>query len=807
MLGNYLKIAARNFKKQKIYALINVAGLAVGIACSMLIALFVRSELSYDRFHENVDRIYRVVMRIHVGTNQFEIALCPSPLSEALTETFPEIVHSARLFTRQSRSSNTYVRYEDRQFKEEGFIWADPAIFKIFTIPIVSGDPESVLKEKNTVVLTPTMAMKYFGNNDPVGKMITLEDGSLYKITGIVEEMPANSNIHYDFIASFQSLSKSRDPDWYDTAVHTYILLRDGFPADQLDDKFPEFSRKYYEPIVQKTMGVSYDAFLESGNLFGFFLQPIKDIHLNPGIQNEFEPTGSKQTVVIFSAISFIILIVACINFINLATARSAKRANEVGVRKVLGSNRKQLIWQFLTESIFLSAFSVVLGIGIVSLVLPLFNNLVGKSLDLAFLLDWTFFPWIIAVMFIIGLVAGIYPAFLLASFQPVAVLKGKMSTRTGGRQFRNILVVVQFTASIVLFIGTFAVYSQLKYIRDKDLGFDKEHVVVIQSAEKLGPNQEAFKNDLKQNTDILAATFTDCLPQFLLEVKMFQKEGAVDKKNHTFITITSDYDFIAVYRPKLAEGRFFSRKQSTDDYAALVNQAALRVLDIGMPLETRLLRMGYRDKPYHIIGVLEDFHMEPLHNQIQPMAVLLLQNKFGVLLSIRIRAGRVREALGFIESRWRRFVPDQPAEYVFYDDNFDLSYETEIRASHVISTFAVLAIFIASLGLFGIASFTTEQRTKEIGIRKVMGASVAVVISLLSTDSVKWVVLANIIAWPVAYFAMDKWLQNFAYRIHMQFWMFIASAVFALVIAIITVGYQTIKAARANPVDALRYE
>ncbi len=807
MITNFIKTTFRNFRRFKGYTFINIAGLAVGIASCLLILLFVNTELSYDRFHEKADQIYRVMMKIHIGANQFDVTRGPCPLSEAMLKDFPEVENSVRLFTQQSRRRTTYVRYEDNQFREEKFIWADSTIFEVFTIPFISGNPKTALKEMNSVVITPAMARKYFADDSPINKMIELEDGSLYKVTGLVEELPPNSHFHYDFIASFQSLKKSRDPDWYDTAAYAYIVLPENYPYRQLNAKFPEFSRKYYEPIVQKTMGVSYDQFLESGNFFGFYLQPLTDIHLHSTAQNKFESSGNMQTVIIFSAIALVILIVACVNFINLATARSAKRANEVVIRKVVGSNRIQLIGQFLTESIVVCAIAVGIGVFMVYLCLPFFNDLIGKSLTTAYLTDEYFLMGIFTGTVLVGILAGIYPAFRMASFEPVSVLKGKNQSGAGGRRFRNILVVFQFATSIILFIGTIVIHNQLNYFQNKELGFDQEHVLVIYSAEKLAPNQESFKNVLKQNANIVSATYTDCLPQILLEVKMFQKEGASDNNNHTLITITSDYDFMETYKPKLYDGRFFSRKQSTDNRAVVVNQAALKELNIEKPLDSRLLRMDYRDKPYQIIGVLEDFHLQSLHFQIQPLAMLFVQKRPGVLLSVRIQPRTIQESLQFIETQWKNFVPSQPLEYVFYDDNFALQYNSEIRAGKVFGAFSSLAIFIACLGLFGIASFIAEQRTKEIGIRKVMGATIPGILINLNKESVKWVLIANIIAWPVAYFAMHKWLQNFAYRIDIEVWIFIIAALLALLIALTTVSFQSIKAALANPVNSLRYE
>jgi len=806
MFKNYFKIAIRNINKHKGYSFINVIGLAIGIACCILIMLFVRSELNYDKFHEKAEQIHRIGLRFNVGANQFDAAIGPVPTAKALVKDYPEVIAATRLFARQSRGGDVFVRYKDMQFKEKKFLWTDATIFDVFTLKLLEGDPDTALKEPHSVIMTNAMAQKYFSKKEPIGKMLTLEDGSIYKVTGIVEEFPLNSHIHFDFLASFSSLPKSQDPDWYDTAVFTYIVLQNNFPASQFKEKLPEFSRRYMAPVIEKIMGVNYDQFLEAGNEIGFILQPLLDIHLHSELGNELEPQGNMNTVLIFLAIAFLILIVACINFINLTTARSTQRANEVGVRKVIGSTRRQILRQFLGESLLLTLTSVLFALILVEIFLPVFNNLVGKQFSPAFLRNLPFLAGIVFGALMIGFAAGFYPAFVLASFQPVRVLRGKIQTGAKGRLFRNLLVIFQFGTTVILFISTVIIYNQLHFVRNKKLGFDKDQIVVIQRAEKLGHNQQAFKNRLKQNSSILSATYTDSLPQMLLEVKIFQKEEA-SNENHTLITISADHDFMETYRPNLHEGRFFERERSTDSSAVILNEAAVKALTIDNPLEKRIILTIPKKIPMHIIGIFENFHLQPLQYRIGPMAAILKGKLPGVLLSVRLQKGKIKEGLSSIQKAWNEFLPDQPLEHVFFDDQFNLSYMSEIQDGKVMTTFACLAIFIACLGLFGLASFTASQRTKEIGIRKVMGASVPRIMFLLSKQFVKWVLIANLIAWPVAYFTMSTWLQNFAYRIDVHIWMFVLSAFVALLIALITVSYQTIKAARTHPANSLRYE
>jgi putative ABC transport system permease protein len=806
MLKNYITIVLRVIQKHRGYSFINIVGLAIGIASCILILFFVQSELNYDRFHENARNIYRVPLRFNVGMNHFDCALAPSPLAEAMVNDFPEVKASTRMY-KQFRTGNVYVRYKDIQFMEEQFVWADPTVFDVFTISLIEGEKTAVLKEQNSVVLTPKMVKKYFGEEDPIGKMLILEDGTPYKVTGIAKSLPDNSHFHFDFLATFSSLRKSRDPDWYDTAVYTYILVQENVTSGQIEARIPEFSRKYYEPIVKRAMGISYEKFIESGNYIGFFLQPLLDIHLHSKVENEFEAPGNINTVTIFAAIALIILIVACINFINLATARSAQRAKEVGIRKVVGSKKKQLLRQFLTESIVFASIAILVALILVELFLPVFNNLVGKNYALSTFMSWAFVFGILFGAVVIGVAAGIYPAFLLSSFQPVDVVKGKFQSGVKGRNFRHVLVVFQFVTSIVLFISTFVISDQLRYIRSKNLGFDKEHVVIIQGARKLGAEREAFKERLKQNPDILNATFTDSLPQMLLEVKVFQKPGEGSNINHTLVTMSADYDFLETYNIKLKEGRYFQKEHSTDTSAVILNEAAIKALNIGSPLEERLLLTEFKNKPYNVIGVIENIHLESLHFNMRPMASILIENRPVMYLSVRIHPQRVDETIQFMEKLWREFVPSQPLDYVFFDDNFAQLYNTEIQAGKTFTAFAALAIIIAGLGLFGLASFVTTQKTKEIGIRKVLGASIPGIILLLNREFLIKVLVANLIAWPVAYFAMNKWLQNFAYRAGIKFWVFVVSAALALVISLLTVSYQTIKAASTNPVNSLRYE
>ncbi len=807
MLLNYFKTAIRSLLRYKGFSLISIIGLAIGLASCIMIILFVTNELSYDKFNKNADQIYRAYLRYDMGSKQFDSPYCPVPLAPTLKEEYAEVIQTTRLYHLNYRNKFVYVKYGDKQYKEENFLWADSTVFDVFTIPLISGNPEKALIKSNSIILTPETAEKYFGDKNPIGKILTLQDGSLYEVTGIAEELPENSHFQFDFLASFAGDEKSRDLEWYDTAVCTYLVLQENYNWKNLNKKLPELSKKYVSPIIESAMGMSYDKFIESGNYFGFFVEPLLDIHLYSEVENGLGKKGNINMVFIFSGIALLILIIASINFINLATARSSIRANEVGIRKLVGSTRLQLISQFLTESIITCIISLVLSIIFVYLLLPFMNNLLGTELVLSGLISGLILLVLFLLLIVVGILAGSYPAFLLTSFKPVEVLKGKTQSGKKGRLFRNVLVVFQFSASTALIICTIVIFNQLQFIKNKDLGFEKDQILIIQNVNKLGSNQKSFKEQLKQYSNIVNATYTDCLPQMMLEVKPFQKIGEGGIENHTIITFTADHDFMDTYKFKMERGRFFDRKYSTDTTSVLLNQAAVTALNFEDPLNEQLLLLGRRQRKMDVIGVIKDFHTQTIHEQINPMASILMRDRPGEFLSARIQAGRIREAIQFIENQWTKFVPEQPFEYTFFNDQFQLSYQHELQSEKIFSSFAILAIFIACLGLFGLASFTVSRRTKEIGIRKTLGATEINVVKILSGDFLKWILIANFVAVPIAWFAMNSWLQNFAFKTELSWWIFVLSGCLALIIAVLTISTQTIKAALANPANSLRYE
>ncbi len=800
MLKNYLKIALRNIKKYKAYSFINIIGLAVGIVCCILISLYVLDELSYDKFNKNYSQIYRVEAEAKIEGRDLNMARTPAPLGATLVNEFPNVIQYARFMP----TSNMLIRYKNNVFNETKFFWADSTLFNVFTMPFIEGNPKTALVQPHTVVLTESLAKKYFGNKDPMGKIMNFEDGTPYTVTGVIKDCPANSHFHYDMFASMSSAEFGKSNFWFNNNFYTYIVLRKGASVSSVESKFPALIKKYGGPQLYKATGVPYDDWLKKGNSYKFYLEPITSIHLYSHLENELEPNSDIKYIYIFSIIALFILLIACINFMNLSTARSSTRSKEVGVRKVLGSNKSQLIKQFLAESFLLTIISFFIAVTLAEILLPAFESLAGKQLHTNYLNNWITIPVLLITIIIVGLIAGSYPSFFLSSFQPVKVLKGKVRGNKGNL-LRSGLVVFQFAISIVLFVGTFIVYSQLKYIQNTKLGFDKNHILVIQRAWALGTNTKAFKQELIKNPGIISASNTNDLPGKPFSETLFHAENSPASVNKILVFMSADQEFAKTMEISLKAGRYFSKEHPSDSLAAVVNESTVKVLGLKDPIGKRIYFVGRKD-PFTIIGVLKDFHYESLHEKIRPL-VILPKRGLTAYLPVRLSSNNINSTIAFIKSEWKKFVPGKPFEYYFLDVDLEHLYQSEQKIGEIFTVFSVLAIFIACLGLFGLAAFTAERRTKEIGIRKALGSSVTGIIFLLSKEFTKWVLIANIIAWPVAYFFMNNWLKDFAYRINMNPWVFLLSGVLTLVIALSTVSIHAVKAAKANPIKSLRYE
>jgi len=806
MIKNYLKVTLRNITKHKAYSFINIAGLAIGMAASVLILLYVRDELSFDRYHENADRIYRVAMEGIIQGRHIRSATSPAPMASTFIEEYPEVVNATRLWD----SYRVLIDYESKRFYEDRFFWADSTVFDVFTLPLIKGDPSTALMHPNTVVITEEMARKYFGDDDPVGKILQYDNRVDYEVTGILADIPSTSHFQFDFLASILTEPRAASPLWISSSFFTYILLQDGYEPSLLEAKLPNLVRKYVGPQVENALGITWDEAVASGLSMTYFLQPLTDIYLRSDVENDMAPMSDISYVFILTAISVFVLLIACFNFMNLATARSSNRAKEVGLRKVMGSDRGRLIRQFLGESVLLTLISLLLAILLIYLALPFFDQLSGKSLSL----DRTSILLLIGIAVGVGLFAGYYPALVLSSFQPVTVLKGQTNTGAGGSWMRNTLVVIQFAISIMLLIGTGIVFRQLNFMRQYELGFAQEQVVVIPiESEDARQQFESIRSELIQHPAVQHVAASNVIPGRFNSNGMFRLEGSQTGEVHSMRVLRVSHEFLETLDIDTVTGRSFSRDFSTDGSTSLLlNNAAVRYLNrlpeevVGKQIENMAAGPDGEDIPYTIIGVVKDFHFESLHRNIKPLAIRVDPSGF-YYLSVRISPERIPETLAFLEEKWQAFESGHPYRYFFLDEDFDRLYEQEERLGRLYSYFAVLTIVIACLGLFGLASFITEQRTKEIGVRKVLGASVISVLVLISKEFTKLVAIAALLACPIAYLIMTRWLQNFAYQIEMPLGIFIQAGLAALVIAWLTVGFRSVKAAIADPIKSLRYE
>lgn len=803
MLKNYFKTTIRNLLKSRGFSFINVFGLATGLACCILIMLFVVDELSYDRYHENADRIYRMANRGVVNNNLDLTARSSPPLGEVLKNEFPEV----EAVTRMRNYGYPVFRYMDHVFSEERVFWTDPAFFKVFSVQFIKGDAETALNRPDALVLTQSMATKYFGDEDPIGKTINTDNVRDLTVTAVVEDVPRNSHFHFDFLESIVGRRDVQSPVWYFNDYYTYVLLRENASSEDLEEKLFETVKQHVGPQIQGVLGISIDQFFESGGDFRYFLQKITDIHLRSHLDFELEPNGQIAYIYIFSSVALGILLIACINFVNLATARSSMRSREVGIRKAVGSTRRQLIRQFLSETIFMAMLAMIIALAIAQLLLPAFNQLAHKEMSLPF----SSIEWLLAIIgftFFIGFSAGVYPALFLSSFHPVDVLKGDV--RSGGRKsiLRSALVIFQFSISIILIMGTLVIRNQMSFIQNTNLGFSKDQVLVVHKTDDLGDQIQAFKNELLKHGQIISASNSSELMGNPFEIAAFIAEGTSGEETHLANYLGADADFLETYQIELQDGRFFDVDRRDGPVSVVLNESMVKSMGIENPVGKQLINGVNPQVKYPILGVVKDFHFESLHQRLRPLLFFTLQNReVGRYVSVRVRPQNLRETISHIDQTWRRFTGGQPFEYEFFDDRFARVFLAEERTGKLFFVFSVLAVVIASLGLFGLAAFITEQRTKEIGIRKVLGSSIIGILFLLFKEFAKWILIANVIAWPVAYMAMDRWLENFAYRTNIGIWIFISSTGLAVIIAVITVGYQTVKSSIANPVDSLRYE
>jgi putative ABC transport system permease protein len=804
MFRNNIKIAIRSFLKQKGYSFINLTGLAIGLAACMFILLWVQDELSYDKFHEKADRIYIIGLDAKLGNQDVKVGSTPPPMAFAITEEFEGV----RQATRYDGNGQTIVKYEDKIFNEEDFFFADSTFFKIFTFPMVAGDPSTALDRPFTVVITREMREKYFGDEDPIGKILRINGEEDFEITGICENPPHHSLIRFDFLASYNTRGQPQDYEWGSNNVQTFVLLEEGVSPDMINDQFPNLLEKYFGPIINAVMNITLQEFYEGGNRYYYYLEPLTDLHLRSSFTERFEGSTDTIYVYILSVIALFILLIACINFINLTTARSSIRAREVGIKKVVGSSRKKLIQQFLTESMIMSILSMIIAVIIVESLLPQFNNLAEKELEVGYLTNPVIIPSLIGLTLFVGFIAGSYSAFFQSSVNILSVLKSKFTHTMKSGVLRNILVVFQFSISVFLIVCTLVVFSQIKYVRNMDLGFDKDRILVVERFNAVGDQQQTFKEELLRDPLLDRVSVSYNVPGRGFSGNGILKEGGKDSEVHILSRWWADYDLLETLGLIMVDGRYYSEQFSTDSNAIIINQTSINSLELEDPLNQRLIEPSDTNFFRPIIGIVKDFNFQSAHNPIRPMSLELLRRGMtGQYLLIRVQAGNMQKCLLTIRNLWNKMVVDQPFEYFFLGEEFDEAYGSERRLGSIYTIFATLAIFIACLGLFGMASYTTEQKTKDIGIRKAMGATARRIVLLLVRDFNKWVLLANVFAIPVAIWLMKNWLENFAFRINIGIWRFVFAALITLIIAIITVSYQSVRAAVKNPADSLRYE
>ncbi len=785
MLKNYLKVILRNIRKHKGYSFINITGLAIGMACCLLISIWVLDELSYDRFHTNAPQLYRVEEDQQYSGRVFHVSVTPHPLAPALIEEIPEIVDATRLVW----SGGLLFRYGEKAFFEYSVRAVDPSFFQMFTFPLIKGDKNRVLESAYSLVINEDIAEKYFGREDPLGKLITINNTHEFTVDGVIKNVPHNSILQFEVLVPYAFLEKigRTNLEFGSNSIGTYVQLSPNATMDQVNAKISGFIKAKVPDSATELV-----------------LKPFTRIHLHSYWGYE-KDAGAIQYVYMFSIIALFVLLIACINFMNLSTARSSNRAKEVGMRKVVGALKSHLIRQFYGESVVFAFIALILAVIIVTALLPVFSQFADKDLSWNVGGIVTILIGLTAITFFTGLVAGSYPALFLSAFQPVKVLRGTLKSGAASSWFRKILVVVQFSLSILLVIGTVVVYKQLTYMKNKRLGWDKEHLVYIPLRDDVRKVYDTLKTELVKDPLVLNVTASSQLPSNMgSNSSNFNWEG----KDPNFTTLIGDnsvdFDFIETLKIEMKEGRSFSKEYSSDASSGfIINEEVAKLMGRESVVGESCMFFGREGT---IIGVTKNWHYQPVRREIEPLA-LFIEPEWNRVMLIRIPTGDVSESIKSIENVWKRVIPTYPFEYYFLDENFDQMYRAEESIGTLLKYFAVLAVFVACLGLFGLASFTSEQRTKEIGIRKVLGAKVSNITMLLCREFFLLVLVSNVIAWPVAYFLMKTWLQKYAYRTSLSVFIFMAAIGIALLVAFLSVSFQAIRAATANPVDSLRYE
>ncbi len=805
MIKNLLRHSISSLKRQRAYIIINILGLSIGIACSLLITLYVINEAGYDRFNFKKDWIFRVILNGKIGGQEITGSFTPAVMGPTLPREFPEVED----FLRMNDVGPTVVEYEQQIFTDNDIIQADSSFFNFFTLPLIKGDASSLLNGPHKVVVSESTAKKLFGNGDPIDKLIKIGSDSVkYVISGVMKDIPENSHFEASMVTSFMTNPRSAEQVWLNNSFSLYVLLKPNTSKATVDSKFNDLIVKHVGPEVQKYMGTSIEEFLKRGNKYRFYLQKLTDIHLDNTVQGGFKAPADPKYLVIFGSIAILIVAIAAINFMNLATAQASRRSKEVGVKKISGSTRGMLVAQFLSESFILAFIALILALVIIKLSLPYFNGLLSAKLSLKLFSEWYTIPALLIFTAIVGIISGSYPAFFLSSFNPYEVLKGNARNTSGNGKLRRILVVFQFAVSILLIVGTLIMNKQIKYMLNKDVGFNKEQLVVIERAHIIGKKMRSFKESVKLIPGVVNVASATAIPGRTNNNNGYMIEG---RKDETFLMTTSwvDYDFLDTYGMKLASGRSFNESFTTDKQACIINESAVKNFSISDLEKTRILKPGETSpETYSIIGVVKNFNFESLRNPIQPYVLILQgEDNYWGYITVRISPANYSNTINAIEKVWKEYSSNAPLQYYFLDADFEKMYSQEKQNARMAMIFSLLAIFIAALGLFGLTSYTVEQKTKEIGVRKAMGSSAAGIYFEISKEIIILVSISALIAWPIIYYYAGRWLENFYYRINLGLLSFVAGLTIAMGIALVTISYRVVKAARINPAQSLKYE
>lgn len=806
MFKNFFINAIRNMRKQRGSVILNITGLAIGLTSFLFITLYVLNELSYDRFHENYENIYRPKVVGRMSGGEINQAITAAPMAQAMLNDYPEILR----VTRVTRMGAWLIRFGDKKFNEDGVLFADSTFFSVLDFKLLKGDPKTALVQPRSMVLTEEFSKKYFGDQDPMGQSMSVEEDTiLYTVTGVVQDVPDNSHIKFDMLASMSTYpGRANNQFWVSHNFYTYIVVKEGIEKSMLEEKLQGMVIKYVGPQLQEFLGLSVDDFRKAGNDFRYVLEPLKDIHLKGAPQYNLEPPDSLSTVYIFAVIALMILVIAIINYVNLATAKSASRAKEVGVKKVAGVNRSGLVFQFLGESLIIVTIAAFLAVLLIYALTPSFNQLTGKEISVGLLNSFTGIISLLILIFIVGISAGFYPAFVLASFKPVDVLKGTLNPGSMSKTLRGILVVFQFTVSIIIIIGSIIVYNQLNFMTKKDLGFEKENLIVIRRPDAFFRQMAPFRDRLLQIPGVEKVGFSRAVPGTTFNNNGFLKDEDPEKNTYLINQTGVSLDFPQALGVQLVEGRFFSREFGTDSTAILINETAVKSLGLKNPVGKFIVepRGPQQFLRRQIIGIMKDFNIESMHKEITPVCFTVMGQGGGdQFATVRLSGNNINETIKAIEQEWQRFTTRQPFQYDFFTDSWNNLYSAEMKTGKIFILFSILAIFIACLGLIGLITYITNKRTREIGIRKTYGASIQVVLNLLSKEVVYLILISSVIAYPIAWLGSKYWLEGFASKVSVNPIIYIFATLIVLIIGWLSISYQTIKAAGTNPAEALR--